>query len=101
MKNNSPVALGHPLPPADERAAFPYQKTFNAIAAATKVEAGHIAISVADFCKAFGAAAPQAGATLTDEQIASVWLRTTGFNECDVAQDVIGFARALLATTKE
>jgi hypothetical protein len=36
--------------------AFPYQKTFDAIAAATSVSGGHIAISVTKFVEAFGAA---------------------------------------------
>jgi hypothetical protein len=35
--------------------SFPYQKTFNAIAAATRIESGHIAISVSEFCKSFAA----------------------------------------------
>jgi hypothetical protein len=34
--------------------AFPYQKTFNAIAAATEVQAGRVAISVIKFREAFG-----------------------------------------------
>ena len=32
---------------------FPYQRTFDAIAAATKIEAGHIAISVRAFTEAY------------------------------------------------
>lgn len=35
--------------------AFPYQRTFNAIAAATKIEGGHISISVTAFKEAFAA----------------------------------------------
>lgn len=45
--------------------AFPYQKTFNAIAAATSISGGHVAISVAKFVEAFGAASP-AQTALTD-----------------------------------
>jgi hypothetical protein len=37
---------------------FPYQKTFNAIAAATSIQGGHIAVSVEKFIEAFGSAAP-------------------------------------------
>jgi hypothetical protein len=48
--------------------AFPYQKTFNAIAAATSISGGHVAISVAKFVEAFGAA-PPAPPALADEQI--------------------------------
>ena len=37
---------------------FPYQRTFDAIAAATKIEAGHIAISVRAFAEAYNAKSP-------------------------------------------
>lgn len=40
--------------------AFPYQKTFNAIAAATSVEGGHVSISVKAFRDAFGGAVAEA-----------------------------------------
>jgi hypothetical protein len=40
--------------------AFPYQKTFDAIAAATSVSAGRVAISVIKFREAFGVAAQPA-----------------------------------------
>jgi hypothetical protein len=46
--------------------AFPYQKTFDAIAAATSISGGHVAISVAKFVEAFGAA-PPAQTALTDD----------------------------------
>lgn len=39
---------------------FPYQKTFNAIAAATSVEGGHVSISVKAFRDAFGGAVAEA-----------------------------------------
>jgi hypothetical protein len=45
---------------------FPYQKTFNAIAAATSLSAGHIAISVSKFVEAFGE--PQQPAQSSKEQ---------------------------------
>lgn len=42
--------------PADAREPLPYQKTFDAIAAATSISAGgYVSISVEAFCKAFGA----------------------------------------------
>lgn len=41
---------------------FPYQKTFNAIAAATSVEGGNVSISVKAFRDAFGDAQADAGA---------------------------------------
>lgn len=37
---------------------FPYQRTFDAIAAATKIEAGHVAISVRAFSEAYNATHP-------------------------------------------
>jgi hypothetical protein len=39
-------------------------------------------------------------AALTDDEICDIWLRTTGFDQRGVDQDVIGFARAIL-TAKE
>ncbi|WP_296652775.1 hypothetical protein [Paraburkholderia sp.] len=50
----------------DDQEAFPYQQTFNAIAAATKIDGGHIGISVIAFREAFGATAPQTGAMLDE-----------------------------------
>ncbi|WP_208455243.1 DUF3850 domain-containing protein [Burkholderia gladioli] len=48
--------------PAEAREPFPYQKTFDAIAAATSITAGgHVSISVEAFRKAFGAVPADAG----------------------------------------
>ncbi|WP_334038062.1 hypothetical protein [Burkholderia gladioli] len=48
--------------PAEAREPFPYQKTFDAIAAATSITAGgHVSISVEAFRKAFGAIPADAG----------------------------------------
>lgn len=48
--------------PADAHEPFPYQKTFDAIAAATSITAGgHVSISVEAFRKAFGAIPADAG----------------------------------------
>ncbi|WP_244125347.1 hypothetical protein [Burkholderia gladioli] len=48
--------------PADAREPFPYQKTFDAIAAATSISAGgYVSISVEAFCKAFGAVPADVG----------------------------------------
>ncbi|KGC13810.1 hypothetical protein DM48_348 [Burkholderia gladioli] len=48
--------------PAEAREPFPYQKTFDAIAAATSISAGgHVSISVEAFRKAFGAIPSDAG----------------------------------------
>ncbi len=55
------------LKPDEGTEPFPYQKTFDAIAAATFVSAGHIAISVAKFVEAFGATDAAAPAR-TDER---------------------------------
>lgn len=48
---NTPVA---PVSPDATGEPWPYQKTFNAIAAATRLEGGCIFISVKDFVEAFG-----------------------------------------------
>ncbi|OMW45735.1 hypothetical protein AQ808_23975 [Burkholderia pseudomallei] len=48
--------------------AFPYQKTFNAIAAATSVEGGHVSISVKAFRDAFGGAVAEAREPIETEQ---------------------------------
>ncbi|KVE27228.1 hypothetical protein WS67_12045 [Burkholderia singularis] len=68
MKHGFPNALcprcnevTEPVAPADAPAEpFPYQKTFNAIAAATTVEGGNVAISVKAFRDAFGDAPAEA-----------------------------------------
>jgi hypothetical protein len=49
------ATLPAPIVSADD---FPYQRTFDAIAAATKIEAGHIAISVRAFAEAYNAESP-------------------------------------------
>lgn len=49
-----------PAQPDAPEEAFPYQKTFNAIAAATSVEGGHVSISVKAFRDAFGGAVAEA-----------------------------------------
>jgi hypothetical protein len=40
-------------------------------------------------------------AALTDGEICDIWLRTTGFDQRGVDQDVIGFARAILAAKEK
>jgi hypothetical protein len=45
----------HPTPDDASVDPFPYQITFDAIAAATSIEAGHISISVRKFKEAFAA----------------------------------------------
>ncbi|WP_369050471.1 hypothetical protein [Burkholderia gladioli] len=47
--------------PAEAREPFPYQKTFDAIAAATSIVGGHVSISVNAFCEAFGPVPADAG----------------------------------------
>lgn len=58
-KDGDPRAWQHLLVYAPAE-AFPYQKTFNAIAAATSVEGGHVSISVKAFRDAFGGAVAEA-----------------------------------------
>lgn len=80
---------------------FPYQRTFDAIAAATSVCAGRVAISVIDFRKAFAApqpAQPTQAATLSADQI----LQIAEDHDFDI--DTLGtvleeFARAILAAS--
>jgi hypothetical protein len=55
---------------------FPYQKTFDAIAAATEVQAGRVAISVIKFREAFGAAANP-----SDKQEAVAWIERCVLDE--------------------
>jgi hypothetical protein len=45
----------HPAPASDELLSFPYQRTFNAIADAVKLQAGGISISVEAFERSFNA----------------------------------------------
>ncbi|HDR9756473.1 TPA: hypothetical protein ACK3Q6_001650 [Burkholderia cepacia] len=68
-----PLAIGTKLYAAPQPAQadaptqqFPYQKTFNAIAAATSVEGGNVSISVKAFRDAFGDAQVDAREGLTD-----------------------------------
>lgn len=68
--NDIALRFAAPTPSASSvPVAFPYQKTFNAIAAATSVCGGQIAVSVAKFVEVFDAAPPVNTATsvLTDE----------------------------------
>ncbi|MEJ5026321.1 Lar family restriction alleviation protein [Brucella anthropi] len=51
--NTRPIPVA-PVSPDDTGEPWPYQKTFNAIAAATRLEGGCIFISVKDFVEAFG-----------------------------------------------
>jgi len=70
-----PAADNAPQAPSAGSVAvdFPYQKTFNAIAAATSVCGGHVAISVIDFREAYNAAPPanaQAPSMLDEKPLA-------------------------------
>lgn len=63
-----------PVSPAADRGAWPYQKTFDAIAAATRIEGGHIAVSVKAFGETFGplashTPAPQPGGVAMDAEV--------------------------------
>ena len=88
-----------PSVPAD----FPYQKTFNAIAAATSVCGGQIAVSVAKFVESFNGA-PQANAksTMTTERIQKV-AETLGeaiAGESDYNRGATGTAKMKTANTR-
>ncbi|WP_257757847.1 hypothetical protein [Burkholderia glumae] len=84
--------------PADAREPFPYQKTFDAIAAATSITAGgHVSISVKAFRKAFGAIPADAGEAVLAAVDRAVLAQAADFLEQKHSRLAAVTLRALLA----
>lgn len=101
VRDATPAAkAGRPEP-------FPYQRTFNAIAAATEVCAGNVAISVIKFREAFGRAqdpTEPVALPVTDEEVDTALAECSLINEvgtCDEMRRALeGFAKSRAIAAK-